>query len=97
MTIILDDEIPSDHRLGALLLSLVRHPWSAVKYEVNPSKGIRCSDWRREGYARQQYSNFLADLYTDADYVAIVDADSGFRTPGKEHPMHIWPDQVLEA
>ncbi|CAM9373383.1 unnamed protein product, partial [Scytosiphon promiscuus] len=43
--------------------------------------GTLCSDWRREGYSRQQYSNFYADMYTDAEFVAIVDTDSAFQTP----------------
>ncbi|CAN0257895.1 unnamed protein product, partial [Scytosiphon promiscuus] len=43
--------------------------------------GTLCSNWRREGYSRQQYSNFYADLYTDAEFLAIVDTDSAFQAP----------------
>ena len=50
--------------------------WHAVK-------GTLCSNWRREGYSRQQYSNFYADLYSDAEFVAIIDTDAAFRTPSE--------------
>ena len=33
------------------------------------------------GYVRQSYSHFHADVYTDAEYVALVDTDTLFVTP----------------
>ena len=33
------------------------------------------------GYVRQLYSHFHADIYTDAEYVALVDTDTLFVTP----------------
>ena len=33
------------------------------------------------GYVRQSFSHFHADIYTDAEYVALVDSDTLFVTP----------------
>lgn len=54
-----------------------------VKFEARAPNGTLCGDWRREGYARQQYSNFYGNFYTDAEYVAIIDTDTEIIAPGK--------------
>ena len=86
---VLDEERASDRRLGTLLL----HAWDggdrltspsriSVAYEALPGAGILSDRWRGSlGYCRQQYSNFYADLYTDRDYVGVVDTDAYFMRP----------------
>lgn len=69
--------------MGTILSSMKLITPIRVRYETEPLPNTTCSNWRRDGYARQQYSNFYADLYTDADYVGIIDSDAGFITPGK--------------
>lgn len=83
MVVVLDDNSEDDHKLGTILTNLHFLSRLEVKYEAPPPKHTLCSDWRSKGYARQQYSNFYGDLYTDADYVAFVDSDAGFITPGE--------------
>lgn len=83
LVVVLDAESSEDHRVGTILSNLNLISRIQVKYEAMPPSGTTCSDWRKEGYARQQYSNFYADLYTDADFVAIVDTDAEFITAGK--------------
>ncbi|CAM9643137.1 unnamed protein product, partial [Hapterophycus canaliculatus] len=81
LVVILDAESPGDREKGTVLEHLTFASMVRVKYEAQPPEGTLCSDWRREGYSRQQYSNFYADLYTDAEFLAIVDTDSAFRVP----------------
>lgn len=83
LVVILDGDSPSDHRMGTLLQNINLPSKVKVKYETPAPTGTLCNNWRSEGYARQQYSNFYADLYTDADYVAIIDTDAAFITPGE--------------
>lgn len=84
--IVLDGESHESRKLGTLVTNLNLPGRVEVKYEMPPPQGTLCSGWRSEGYARQQYSSFYADQYTDAEYVAFVDTDAGFVTPG-ERPM----------
>ena len=86
---VLDEERASDRRLGTLLL----HAWDSgdrltipskisVVYEAMPGSGILSDRWRNSiGYCRQQYSNFYSDLYTDRDYVGIIDTDAYLMRP----------------
>ncbi|CAN0126901.1 unnamed protein product [Scytosiphon promiscuus] len=81
LVVVLDGESPSDHEQGTVLQHLALPSMVRVRYEARPPEGTLCSNWRREGYSRQQYSNFYADLYTDAEFLAIVDTDSAFQAP----------------
>ena len=81
--VIFDDDSIDDHVTGTILSNLQLVTPIRVKYETKPPEGTTCGDWRREGYSRQQYSNFYADLYTDAEYAAIVDSDAMFAAPGE--------------
>ena len=83
LVVVLDDDSIDDHVTGTILsnLQLVTH--IRVRYETKPPENTTCGNWRREGYSRQQYSNFYADLYTDAEFAAIVDSDALFTAPGE--------------
>ncbi|RNA41712.1 hypothetical protein BpHYR1_040508 [Brachionus plicatilis] len=76
MVIVLDSENELDHRMGSVLAHL--YPYPKVFFEKMPQKATFCSNWRNIGYSRTQYSNFYSDLYTDKEYIAIVDSDSYF-------------------
>ena len=79
LVVVLDGENEVDHRLGTVLANLP--PYPKVFYEDFPEVETFCSNDRRTGYSRQQYSNFYSDLYTDKEYVGIVDSDAIFSTP----------------
>ena len=79
VVIVFDDENEEQHRFGTILANMP--PYPKIHYEKDPGGNIFCSNWRRSGYARQQYSTFYMDLYTDSDYIAIVDSDSFFTSP----------------
>lgn len=76
IVVVLDDENELDHRLGSVLAHL--YPYPKIFFEKMPKAETFCSNWRNLGYARTQYSNFYSDLYTDKEYIAIVDSDSYF-------------------
>lgn len=79
LVVVLDDENELDHRLATILTNLP--PYPRVFFEKPPNIDVFCKGDRRAGYSRQQYSNFYSDLYTNMDYVGIVDSDSFFMTP----------------
>jgi hypothetical protein len=79
LVVVLDDESELDHRLGTVLNNLP--PYPKVYFEKVPQQETFCSDDRRAGYSRQQYSNFYSDLYTDKEYIGIVDSDTFYMTP----------------
>jgi hypothetical protein len=78
LVVVLDDESELDHRMGSVLANLP--PYPKVYYEKMPSEQTFCAQDRRIGYSRQQYSNFYSDLYSDKDFIGIVDSDSIFST-----------------
>lgn len=59
MALVWDDESLRDRQMATVLAQLPPHP--LMHFEPAPPAGTLCSDWRSEGYARQQYSNFLCD------------------------------------
>ncbi len=74
INLIFDDENPLDHRMATVLAHLP--PYPNIYFEKKPTQKTFCSDWQREGYSRQQYSNFYSDIYSNYEYIAIVDTDS---------------------
>jgi hypothetical protein len=78
LVVVLDDENELDHRLGSVLANLP--PYPKIHYEKMPTEQTFCPQDRRIGYSRQQYSNFYSDLYSNKDFIGIVDSDSMFST-----------------
>ena len=98
LVFVLDEERASDRRLGTLLLHafdgggdrLTTPSKVNVVYEAMPGSGILSDKWRGSiGYCRQQYSNFYSDLYTDRQYIGIIDTDAYFIRPPN-------PDDIFE-
>eukprot|EP00667_Euglena_gracilis_P012865 EG_transcript_13240 len=79
LVVVLDDDSPNDHRAGSLLSLLP--PYPRVVYEAPPPPRTLCSGWRREGYARQVWSNLYADRHSEADFIGLSDTDAFFTTP----------------
>ena len=77
LVLVLDGETKDDSRMGTILANLP--PYPEVHFEEYKENTF-CSDWRREGYSRQQYSNFYSDHYTQSEFIGIVDSDSFFVT-----------------
>ena len=78
LVVVLDNESERDHRFGTILANLP--PYPEIRFEDYKSNTF-CSNWRREGYSRQQYSNFFSDIYTQSQFIGIVDSDAFFATP----------------
>merc|ERR1712012_1401974 len=72
-----DAEDTSNHEAADRMPSFVQNV-----FEEAPPDGTMCSAMRRNGYSRQQWSNFVADQllvgWRDNEYVGFVDADSFF-------------------
>jgi hypothetical protein len=79
LIVVLDDDSELDHRLGTVLANLP--PYPNVYFETSPEEETFCPGNRGVGYSGQQYSNFYSDLYTDKDYIGIVDSDTFFQGP----------------
>jgi len=78
LVLVLDEESELDQRLGTVIVNLP--PYPKVYFEKIPDEETFCPQDRRIGYSRQQYSNFYSDLYTDKEYIGIVDSDALFVT-----------------
>jgi len=53
-------------------------PFPNIHFEKKPTRDTFCPYWRSEGYSRQIYSHFYSDLYSNNEYIGIVDSDSIF-------------------
>jgi len=76
VNLIFDDENILDHQIANVFAHLP--PFPNIHFEKKPTQDTFCSNWRSKGYSRQIYSNFYSDLYSNNEYIGIVDADSIF-------------------
>lgn len=88
LVLIFDDESEADHRYGTIFGNLPGSP--QIHFEKKPKQKTFCTNWRSEGYSRQQYSNFYADIYTDKEYVGFIDSDTFFTI--NVTPEDLFPD-----
>jgi hypothetical protein len=79
LVMVWDDDNVKDRAMATLLSQL--SPYPRMAFEERPPEGTLCDKWRRAGYSRQQYSNFLFDRYTDADFIGMLDSDNFFHGP----------------
>ena len=79
VVLVFDNESSKDHEIAKLLANI--SPYPRIMFENHPGPGILTAKVRREGYARQIYSNFYLDIQSSREYVALADADSAFVTP----------------
>lgn len=86
LVVVLDGESELDHRMATVLVNLP--PYPKVYFDKIPSDDVFCSNDKRIGYSRKQFSKFFSDVYTNRDYVGIVDSDSMFAT-------HIIPENLF--
>ena len=74
LVLVFDEESEADHMVASVLANLP--PYPKIAFELHPPpKILKPVGGRGEGYARQQYSNFYSDIYTDAEYIGIIDSD----------------------
>ena len=79
IVLVFDEETPQDHHGANVLASLP--PYPRVELEAPPPQGTLCDAFRRDGYARQQFSGFYADNYTNNTFIGIVDTDAYLLAP----------------
>jgi len=92
---IFDEEESRDRRLAAVLKATWRSLVTNVYLEKMPDPSTFSANQRNVGYSRTMWSNFYSDLYSNAEYVAIIDSDIQFmRRPNPEdlfHPVTLKP------
>jgi len=92
LTLIWDEENRHDHEAANRTRNMF--PFVKNMFEKKPAPGTLCSKMRSEGYARQQYSNFLLDQILDGlrddEYVGIADADTFFTTAVLPEELFDW-------
>lgn len=78
VVLIFDEESTEDRRVSTILQNIP--PYPRIYYEAPPKSQKKTYEdtARGLGYARQMWSNMYADMYTDSEYIAIVDTDSAF-------------------
>ena len=73
--VVLDAESGKDRTLAAVVQVAWRMFRVVTYLEKEPPAGTLTGNVRYVGYSRTQWSNFYCDLYTDAEYVGIIDSD----------------------
>ena len=89
-TILVLDDSDHERRIAALY-----PPWVQLRFEGPPP---RSSEWKYsvkgKGYDQALYSNWLADVYTDADIICVLDPDMVFSTRTALYSMFRWDAQL---
>lgn len=96
---VFDAENHLDHALGSMLETAYKHLHVKAVYEEPPPPGTLTSRVRNEGYSRTQWSNFYSDLYSNADFIAIIDSDIefSFRPIPDKHLFLDWKKPVIHG
>jgi hypothetical protein len=70
-----------------------------VFYEESPPPHTLTARVRYEGYSRTQWSNFYSDLYSDADFIGMIDSDTefSFRAVPSKHFLLDWKKPVMHG
>jgi hypothetical protein len=96
---VLDAENNLNHALGTMLETAYKHLRVRAVYEDPPPPGTLTARLRNEGYSRTQWSNFYSDLYSNAEFIGIIDSDIEFSfTPIPEkHLLLDWKTPVIHG
>jgi hypothetical protein len=99
MVLVLDAEHTLDHAMGTLLETAYKHIQLKAVYENPPPPGTLTARVRTEGYSRTQWSNFYSDLYSDAEFIGIIDSDTefSFRPIPEKHLLVNWKTPVIHG
>jgi hypothetical protein len=99
VVIVLDAENELDRIVGSVLETAYRSVNVKVFFEEPPPPGTLTGRVRYEGYSRTQWSNFYSDLYSDADYIGLIDSDTefSFRPITSKHFLLNWTKPVIHG
>lgn len=97
MILVFDAESENDHLAGSLLETAYQSLGVKVFFEDPPPPGTLTARVRSEGYSRSQWSNFYSDLYSDADFIGMIDSDTefSFRPSIYKHVVLDWKQPVI--
>ena len=99
LIIVLDAENELDRIVGSVLETAYKSMGLRVFYEETPPPGTLTARFRYEGFSRTQWSNFYSDLYSDADFIGIIDSDTefSFRASPSKHFLLDWKKPVIHG
>jgi hypothetical protein len=99
IVLVLDAEDALDHAMGSLLETAYKHIHLKAVYENPPPPGTLTARMRSEGFSRTQWSNFYSDLYSDAEFIGIIDSDVEFffKPIPEKHLLLKWKTPVIHG
>ena len=78
--VVLDHDDPENEAARLPERFSARAPFAQVRFSWTEA-GTDAAVWGHRGHERQQYTQYFADYYTDAELVGFVDSDTLFITP----------------
>jgi len=78
IVLVFDSENKLDHMTASILETAFKEMGLKVFFEEPPPPHTLTSTMRDEGFSRSQWSNFYSDLYSNADFIGMIDSDTEF-------------------
>lgn len=99
IVLVFDAENELDHKAASVLEIAYKSLGVKVYFEEPPPPRTLTSMQRDEQFSRTQWSNFYSDLYSNADYIAIIDSDTefSFRPSIPHHFLIDWKKPVIHG
>jgi hypothetical protein len=97
--LVLDNENELDHAMGSMLEMAYAHLRVKAVYENPPPPGTLTARVRSENFSRTQWSNFYSDLYSEAEFIGIIDSDIefSFRPIPEKHLLIDWKTPLIHG
>lgn len=97
--LVFDAENEMDHITASVLETAYKQLGVKVFFEEPPPPETLTSTFRDEGFSRTMWSNFYSDLYSNADYIGMIDSDTefSFRPSTPNHLLVDWKKPVIHG
>ena len=97
--LVFDAENEKDHITASVLETAYKQLGVKVFFEEPPPPETLTSTFRDEGFSRTMWSNFYSDLYSNADYIGMIDSDTefSFRPSTSHHLLLDWKKPVIHG
>jgi hypothetical protein len=99
IVLVFDAENELDHKAAAVLETAYKNIGVKSYFEEPPPANTLTNMQRDEQFSRTQWSNFYSELYSDADFIGIIDSDSefSFRPSTPHHLLIDWKRPVIHG
>jgi hypothetical protein len=97
--LVFDAENELDHMTASILETAYKNLGVKVYFEEPPPPRTLTGTFRDEGFSRTQWSNFYSDLYSDADFIGMIDSDTefSFRPSLPDHVILNWQKPIIHG